>query len=136
MCPAPSHAPRPDQAVLGQVIAGLRKARKINQGELAARIGLTQSTLSRIESGLAIPDALMLRSLAHALGVTPNELFELVGKGVDKTRLLAGTADKRVAKAGESDWWTTGLMVLGAIGLGALVAGAVAALLEASKESD
>ena len=133
MCAAPSSAPTPDQAVLGQVISGLRKARKVNQANLAAAVGLTQSTLSRIEAGLAVPDALTLRSIAKELNVSADELFAFVDKGVDKTRRLAGTADRRIAKAVGDEWWKTGLLILGAIGLGALVAAAVAALLEASK---
>lgn len=47
-----SAIPRPAQILLvGQKIRQIRKSRRLTQAELAARIGITQSDLSRMENG-------------------------------------------------------------------------------------
>jgi len=61
---------------LGQKITFLRKKRRMNQKQLAEASGLTQATISRIESG----DVTELRThtfkrLAEALGVTVDYLI-------------------------------------------------------------
>jgi transcriptional regulator with XRE-family HTH domain len=47
-----SAVPRPSQILLvGQKIRQIRKSRRLTQADLAARIGVTQSDLSRMENG-------------------------------------------------------------------------------------
>ncbi len=47
----------------------LREAAGINQTTLAARLGITQSEVSKFERGERALDALRLRAWLHALGV-------------------------------------------------------------------
>lgn len=76
-----------------------RRRAKLTQRELAARTGIPQSTIARIESGtdphLATLSRL-LRACGHDLEVRPR-----LGAGVDRHQLRANlelTPDKRVAK--------------------------------------
>ena len=56
-----------DQAA-AQAVASSRAAAGISQTQLAARTGIDQSDLSKIERGLANPSVAMLLRIANALG--------------------------------------------------------------------
>lgn len=60
---------------VGQDIKGLRKAKDMTLGELAAATGLSQGYLSQIERGLANPSVKALYSISRALGVTISWFF-------------------------------------------------------------
>ncbi|MFD4247011.1 helix-turn-helix domain-containing protein [Streptomyces sp. NPDC058525] len=49
-----------------------RKALGLSQAELAARAGLTQAKISRVEGADAVPTLPLLRRLAHALDASLN----------------------------------------------------------------
>ena len=53
----------------------LRKARGMTQQELADRLGVSNKSVSRWESGGGYPDVALLEPLARALGVTVDELL-------------------------------------------------------------
>jgi len=55
---------------LGKRIKVRRAERDMNQGELAARIGMKQSQLSLVERGLLGLSVDQLRAIANALGCT------------------------------------------------------------------
>lgn len=55
-------------------IHGLRKQRGWSQVELANQAGLTQSHVSRLESGMHSPSSLTVEKIAKAFGVPPSEL--------------------------------------------------------------
>jgi transcriptional regulator with XRE-family HTH domain len=55
-------------------IAEHRKRRGWSQVELANRAGLSAPHLCRIETGLQAPKPVTMHAIAHALGVTPEEL--------------------------------------------------------------
>ena len=55
-------------------IRNLRSQAGITQGDLASRTGLTQSHVSRLESGQHSPNAITLKKMADALGVPLSEL--------------------------------------------------------------
>jgi len=59
----------------GSRIAAARKRAKMTQKELAARLGTTQSEVSRIESRPDATTVKMLRRLARALDVDVHSLF-------------------------------------------------------------
>jgi transcriptional regulator with XRE-family HTH domain len=55
------------------MIVDMTRARKrqmaLTQGEVAARMGTTQSVVARIESGRGTPSVRTVQRFAHALGV-------------------------------------------------------------------
>ena len=68
------------QPGLGAAIRQLRQKRRITQEALAAEAGVTLSTLSVIERGLANPTWATARDIAAALGVSIGELAKLSEK--------------------------------------------------------
>lgn len=64
------------QAFLGERIARARERAALSQGDLAERIGLTQSAISRIESGERSVESLELAKLAKALDISVLDLLE------------------------------------------------------------
>ncbi len=71
--------PAADEAVaaIGRRIAAFRKERGITQVELAARLGVTQGSLSQYEIGQARVVAEMLLKIARELRVSADELLGL-----------------------------------------------------------
>jgi transcriptional regulator with XRE-family HTH domain len=61
---------------VGNKIKHLRDARALTQEELAKKVGITVTALSRIERNQAEPRATTRRKLAQVLGVDPAELVE------------------------------------------------------------
>lgn len=65
----------------GQRMRELRKAKGLSQRELAGRIGLSFTYLSKIENGaMNPPSGTTITALAGALGADPDELFGLAKK--------------------------------------------------------
>lgn len=67
-------------AVLGTVIANLRKKKNIGQSELAQKLGITASTLSRIENGESAMTIDQLYVASEVLCVKPHKLLEAAEK--------------------------------------------------------
>lgn len=65
---------------IGRLLREVREARRLTQGELANRAGITQSAVSQIESGARPnPNIVTLRLLERALGDPPVQLaYEIV----------------------------------------------------------
>jgi Zn-dependent peptidase ImmA (M78 family)/transcriptional regulator with XRE-family HTH domain len=63
------------QHELGERVADARRRRGWTQGELAARVGLTQTSVSRIETGVRAVSSLELAELAEVLGVSVLDLL-------------------------------------------------------------
>lgn len=61
---------------LAHTLKRVRKKRGLDQTELARRVGVSQSTISRIEQG-QIPGADVLAALARALGMSADRLLSL-----------------------------------------------------------
>ncbi|MFC3679100.1 helix-turn-helix domain-containing protein [Bacterioplanoides pacificum] len=61
-------------AVLGVVLSNLRKERRIEQGEMAARMGLSQASYSRLESGKSAFSIDQMYQAASALGIDESEI--------------------------------------------------------------
>ncbi len=70
----------------GRILRHARRAAGLSQREMAARAGIPQSTVARIEAGTLIPrvDTLdrLLRAVGHTLGVEPR-----LGNGVDRSQM-------------------------------------------------
>jgi transcriptional regulator with XRE-family HTH domain len=58
----------------------LREAAGLYQGQLAERAGTTQSTVAKLEAGTQEPAWPLVRALAEALGVTPNDFLPRDGE--------------------------------------------------------
>ena len=63
---------------IGQVLAALRAEMGLSREKLAAKAGLSSSTILRIERGLNVPDMATVIALAGALDVP---LSRLLGEG-------------------------------------------------------
>lgn len=53
----------------------LRKEKRLSQAELAEELGITRQTVSRWESGLAMPSAENLIGLSRVYGMTVEEMY-------------------------------------------------------------
>lgn len=60
----------------GARLKGYRKGKNLTQQELAERVGVSDKTVSRWESGGGYPDVPVLVPLARALGVTVDDLLD------------------------------------------------------------
>ena len=85
-----THKTRPKQ---GQRLSELRKASGLSQYQLASRIGVTQSSVGYWEMSEKPPRAEILPKLAHALGVTVEELLNSKSKN-EALPVLKGKARK------------------------------------------
>lgn len=87
---------RPSAAVayttlVGKAVLAHREGRGLKQSDFAAQVGLSQSALSRVESGESVINVAQLHRFAQALHVSPAELIqeadamarELVAQGVE-----------------------------------------------------
>ncbi len=64
-----------DQEKTGKFIARLRKEQNLTQKELADRLGISDKTISKWETGNGMPDVSMLQPLCEVLTVNLNELL-------------------------------------------------------------
>ncbi len=59
---------------LAEKIAGLRRGRKLSQGDLAEKLDVSRQSVSKWETGQAVPELDKLVKLADLFGVTVDEL--------------------------------------------------------------
>lgn len=64
-----------NQYVTGAMIKRLRESRRMTQQQLAEKIGVSDKTVSKWETGRGYPDISLIESLSDALGVSVIELF-------------------------------------------------------------
>lgn len=87
-----------------QVLRDARHHRGLSQRELAARTGVPQSAIARLESGQVVPRFDTLNRLLSACDATL-ELKRPLGVGIDRTamrELLKLSPDERFRRAAES----------------------------------
>lgn len=70
-----------DQEKIGKFISQLRKNKKMTQAELAEKMGVTDRSISKWETGRGLPDASIMIPLCELLGINVNEL--LSGEKID-----------------------------------------------------
>lgn len=80
-------------------IAAIREERGIGQAELARRIGVASSTMSRLESGQRRLSLEYLNPIAKALHVEPGDLIATESIEIDKNALVNIAGD-----AGANSW--------------------------------
>src|SRR5438132_1107982 len=72
--------------ILGEVLVRARERAKLKQLEVAARLGLPASYLSKIESGTRRLDVIELIRVAEAMGVDPAEIVREVAAAMRADR--------------------------------------------------
>ena len=80
---------------VGDLIRERRLRARLKQGELAERAGITQTTLSAIETGKHAPSYSSLQKLSRALGVPATELMEPVWEGAPEVGTIVYAADAK-----------------------------------------
>jgi len=83
-----------DAKSVGASIAQLRKRCGMTQTQLAARLSISDKTISRWESGLGYPEVTIFPNLAAVLGVTVDYIMTGERKGI----LVAGSINTNVFK--------------------------------------
>ena len=64
-----------DLVILGRVLVKAREARGLKQSEVAQRLGLPASYLSKVENGTRRLDVIELVRIAEAMGCDPAEII-------------------------------------------------------------
>ena len=64
------------QLAIGERLRWLRLQQRLEQREVAARLGISASSLSRYETGMSALDTTQIEAFAQALDVTPKQLVE------------------------------------------------------------
>lgn len=84
-------------ALVGNILAQLRKQRGLGQAEFAAMLGLGQSTWSRIEKGQSALTIEQLAKAADQMGMQPHDILALVdGARVELEAQGIGTLLERI----------------------------------------
>lgn len=65
-----------DLVILGRVLVNARESRGLKQVEVAARLGLPASYLSKVEKGTRRLDVIEFIRIAEALGADPGEMIK------------------------------------------------------------
>lgn len=82
-----------DMVRMGNYLAQLRKEHQLTQAELAEKLGVTNKTVSRWETGNYMPPVEILIKLSDFYGLTINEI--LVGRKLDDEEFKA-TAEENI----------------------------------------
>lgn len=82
-----------DMQAMGKFLRDLRKENNLSQEELGAKLGVTNKTVSRWETGLYMPPSEMLLELSKLYGVSINEI--LSGQRLD-TADYQGKAEENI----------------------------------------
>ena len=64
-----------DMVKMGSFLAELRKEQKLTQAELGEKLGVTNKTVSRWETGIYMPPVEILEELSRLYGLTINEIL-------------------------------------------------------------
>ena len=64
-----------DQIMIGKFIAACRKEKKMTQAQLAEKLGISDRSVSKWETGKCMPDASLMPELCEQLGISINDLF-------------------------------------------------------------
>lgn len=76
-----------DQIKIGKFIAERRKERGFLQKDIAARLGISEKTVSKWECGNGLPEVVYMEPLCRILGITVNEL--LAGESISILKLMS-----------------------------------------------
>lgn len=85
-----------DQVKIGQFLRELRQEKSLTQEALAAKLGVSNRTVSRWETGVTVPDFDLMRELGSYFGVGIEELLD----GARRDEVCPGT-EEALRKAAE-----------------------------------
>ena len=107
-----------DKKLLGKQLAAYRKTKKLTQEDLGERLGVSNKTVSRWETGVVFPDGETLLALASLYGVSVNDLLSAPAEAKD-VKEDPFTIEERIAfwkqnfLAENKSWlWLSGVFVL------------------------
>lgn len=117
-----------DQAKIGRFIAQCRKEKNMTQKQLADRLGVSDKTVSKWETGKGLPDAGCMVPLSEILEISVNEL--LTGERIPEEEYQEKAEETMVALAKmkeEMKAMKEGMLSLGSgvkkgVGFGAVLA--------------
>jgi transcriptional regulator with XRE-family HTH domain len=108
-------------SLVGSVLTQIRNQQGMHQGELAAAVGVTQATWSRIENGHTSITVEHLRLAAHKLGSLPGEILSLA----DQTETLMQFSGVEVVPTRDYTNLQSALILISAVALTAFVTAAI-----------
>ena len=88
-----------DIVKMGSFLAELRKEHNLTQAELGEKLGVTNKTISRWETGNYMPPVEMLEELSNMYGMTINELLSGKKLSTEEYKEMAETNIKETLKA-------------------------------------
>lgn len=92
-----------DMVKMGSFLAELRKEHNYTQAELGEKLGVTNKTVSRWETGNYMPPVEMLEELSNMYGMTINELLSGRKLSTEEFKEMAETNIKETLKASAFD---------------------------------
>lgn len=92
-----------DMVKMGSFLAELRKERKLTQAELGEKLGVTNKTVSRWETGSYMPPVEALEELSRLYGLTINELLSGRKLTAEEYREMAESNIRATLKASAFD---------------------------------
>ena len=110
------HAGTTFPAIVGAILATERKQAGFTQAEFAQRVGIVQSTWSRIEQGTSALNIEQLAIAATALNTKPHTILEQADRTAEEIQRRDMQVEYKPQKKGNG-----GLLLLGAAALTALV---------------
>jgi transcriptional regulator with XRE-family HTH domain len=75
---------------LGKTIRNLRLGEALDQRDMALKVGVSQSQISRIEHDERRPSVTLLERIVLVLGKTPNDLLDKELRQLDEVRRTTG----------------------------------------------
>ncbi len=88
-----------DMVKMGSFLAELRKEHNLTQAELGEKLGVTNKTISRWETGNYMPPVEMLEELSNMYGMSINELLSGKKLSTEEYKEMAETNIKETLKA-------------------------------------
>lgn len=88
-----------DMVKMGSFLAELRKENNLTQAELGEKLGVTNKTISRWETGNYMPPVEMLEELSNMYGMSINELLSGKKLSMEEYKEMAETNIKATLKA-------------------------------------
>lgn len=108
-------------AIVGGVLAQMRIRQSLHQQNLAQSMGITQSTLSRMEKGLSSISVEHLRLAARHLGVAPSVIIN----HADQAEISMHSQGIEVTATRNDEAFNNTMVLIGAVALTAIITAAV-----------